>query len=184
MEQMSKMEEATFAAGCFWCVEAVFQRINGVIRVESGYAGGHIKNPSYREVCSGRTGHAEVVHIVFNPGIVSYGELLQVFWHSHDPTTADRQGADRGTQYRSVIFYHNEAQKEEALNSRRACDDSALWPDPVVTSVEALKNYFPAEIEHQNYFALHGHEPYCALVIRPKIAKLEKDFPYLIKIHA
>ena len=115
MEEKRNYEEATFAAGCFWCVEAVFQRINGVIRVESGYAGGHIKNPSYQEVCSGRTGHAEVVRIVFDPGMVSYGELLQVFWHSHDPTTLNRQGADRGTQYRSVIFYHNDAQKETAL---------------------------------------------------------------------
>ncbi len=182
MEEMRKEEEATLAAGCFWCVEAVFRQIRGVIRVEPGYAGGHVKNPSYREVCSGRTGHAEVVRIVFDPERVSYKELLQVFWHSHDPTTPDRQGADRGTQYRSVIFYHNESQKKEALDSRKACDESALWPDPIVTSIEALKNYYPAEPEHHNYFALHAHEPYCTLVIRPKIEKGKQDFPHLMKV--
>lgn len=181
MDQKKNLEEATLGAGCFWCVEAVYRQITGVISVEPGYAGGHIKNPSYREVCSGRTGHAEVVRIVFDPEILSYKELLEVFWHSHDPTTLDRQGADVGTQYRSVIFFHNETQKEEALLSRKACEESGLWPEPIVTAIEPLKNYFPAEIEHHNYFALHGHEPYCSLVIRPKIEKLKRDFPHLLK---
>jgi len=175
------MEQATFGAGCFWCVEAVFKSLKGVQKVESGYSGGHIKNPSYREVCSGSTGHAEVAQITFDPGVIPYETLLEVFWHTHNPTTLNRQGADQGTQYRSVIFYHNEQQKKTAQVSLQKTDDSGLWDDPIVTTIEPLKNYYPAEADHQDYYDRNPQAGYCSFVIAPKLQKLYKEFPHLLK---
>jgi len=175
------LQEATFGAGCFWCVEAIFGELKGVQSVEAGYAGGHVKNPSYKEVCSGNTGHAEVARIVYEPEVISFEELLQVFWHLHDPTTKNRQGADVGTQYRSVIFYHNEKQKESAERLLEEIDQSNLWQDPIVTDIEPLSNYYPAEDYHQDYFEKHKAGGYCQTVIAPKIKKLHQNFGHIIK---
>lgn len=175
------MEQATFGAGCFWCVEAIFQQVKGVESVEAGYAGGHVKNPTYREVCSGKTGHAEVARIVFDPDVVSYKELLEVFWHTHNPTTKNRQGADVGTQYRSVIFYHNEKQKKIAEQSLKETDASGLWDDPIVTKIEPLENFYKAEDYHQNYYQNNPNQGYCSIVIAPKLKKFKKEFSYLLK---
>ena len=171
-----KIETATFGAGCFWCVEAVFQKLKGVQSVASGYAGGHAENPTYQEVCGGATGHAEVVQIKFDPDLISFEELLYVFWRTHDPTTLNRQGADMGTQYRSVIFYHDESQKEIAEKSRQQTDQSGLWPGPIVTKISPFTNFYKAENYHQNYYQLNPNQPYCRLVIDPKIQKLKKEF--------
>jgi len=172
---------ATFGAGCFWCVEAIYQRVNGVIAVESGYAGGHVKKPSYEQVISGKTGHAEVARVTFNPDEISFEELLEVFWHTHDPTTLNRQGNDVGPQYRSAIFYHNDEQKNIAEKSLKKTDESDLWNDPIVTEITALKNYSVAEDYHQNYFNNNPNAGYCSVVIAPKIAKFKKDFPHLLQ---
>lgn len=177
----NKTETATFGAGCFWCVEAIFQRVNGVIEVESGFAGGHVKNPTYQQVVTGKTGHAEVARVTFDPDVISYEELLEVFWHTHDPTTLNRQGADVGTQYRSVIFYHNEKQKEIAGQSLKKTDESDLWDDPIVTEISEISNYSVAEDYHQNYFNNNPNAGYCSVVIAPKVAKFKKDFPHLLK---
>lgn len=177
----SNFSEATFGAGCFWCVEAVFQSLKGVSHVESGYSGGNVKNPAYREVCTGRTGHAEVIRVHFDPEIIQFEKLLEVFFQVHDPTTLNRQGADVGTQYRSVIFYHDEMQKEKALLAKRAADESNIWPDPIVTLIEPLENYYKAEDSHQNYFALNENQPYCAAVIRPKMDKFRKKFEDMLQ---
>jgi len=174
-------EQATFGAGCFWCVEAIYQRVNGVIAVESGYSGGQVENPTYREVTSGRTGHAEVVRVAFNPEIISFEELLEVFWHTHDPTTLNRQGADVGPQYRSAIFYHSDEQKEIAQKSLKKTEESDLWADPIVTEISPLINYFVAEDYHQNYFNNNPNAGYCSVVIAPKLAKFKKDFPHLLQ---
>jgi peptide-methionine (S)-S-oxide reductase len=179
--QAIKTETATLGAGCFWCVEAIFQRTTGVISVESGYAGGHVKNPTYNQVTSGRTGHAEVARITFNPDEISYEELLEVFWHTHNPTTLNRQGADVGTQYRSVIFFHNEEQKKIARESMEKTDNSDLWEDPIVTEIDPISNYSVAEDYHQNYFNNNSNAGYCSVVIAPKIAKFKKDFPHLVR---
>lgn len=176
--------EATFGAGCFWCVEAVFQGLKGVKSVTSGYAGGHVKNPSYREVCSGSTGHAEVAQITFDPSVISYQQLLTVFWHTHNPTTKNRQGADVGTQYRSVIFYHNKEQKKLAETSRTETDASDLWNDPIVTEIEPLDAFYEAEEDHQNYYANNPSAGYCSFVIAPKMKKLRKEFRHLLKEEA
>jgi peptide-methionine (S)-S-oxide reductase len=175
------MEQATFGAGCFWCVEAVFERLQGVISVESGYAGGKVKNPTYKEVCSGLTGHAEVARIVFDPAIVSYAELLEVFWATHDPTTLNRQGNDVGTQYRSVIFYHNEDQKEIAETSKAAAQESGLWEGTFVTEISPLPVYYPAEEYHQDYFNLNPNQSYCTYVVGPKVEKFKKLFKDKLK---
>lgn len=175
-----KLELATFGAGCFWCVEAVFQRLKGVQRVVSGYTGGSIKNPTYREVCSGLTGHAEVVQITFDPSVISYEELLQVLWISHDPTTLNQQGADRGTQYRSAIYYHDEAQKQAAERSK-AQVATTLWSDPIVTEISPAEVFYVAEADHQNYYNDHGIAPYCRIVISPKISKLKAKFAHKLK---
>jgi len=167
-----KTELATLGAGCFWCVEAVFERIEGVVSVVPGYAGGHTENPTYKEVCGGETGHAEVAQIEFDPRVVSYAELLEVFWKSHDPTTLNRQGADRGTQYRSVIFYHDAAQRQIAEKSKQAVDASGAFADPVVTFIEPLPRFYRAEDYHQNYFDQNRDAPYCRFVIQPKLDKL------------
>lgn len=169
-------EEATFGMGCFWCSEAVFERLNGVISAESGYSGGNTNNPTYNEVCSGSTGHAEVIRIKFNPAVITYDELLEVFWKTHNPTTLNRQGADIGTQYRSVIFYHNNDQKRKAEYYKSELDKSGAWDDPIVTEISPLINYYPAEDYHQEYFENNPDKQYCAFVIAPKVEKFEKVF--------
>lgn len=177
----SHLDTATFGAGCFWCVEAVFQRLNGVISIESGYSGGHIKNPAYREVCMGTTGHAEVCRIVYDKNKVSFDELLEVFWKTHDPTTLNRQGNDVGTQYRSAVFYHNEEQKQLAEKYKKAINESGAYPSPVVTEISPLINYYKAEDYHQNYYNQNGQEGYCRYVIQPKVEKFEKIFKDKVK---
>lgn len=175
------LETATFGAGCFWCTEAVFQQINGIVSVEPGYAGGEVLKPGYEEVCTGKTGHAEVAQIEFDPSVITYEELLQVFWHVHNPTTLNRQGADIGTQYRSVIFYHNEEQKRIAEKSKADIEHSGLWKKPIVTHIEPIRNYFQAENYHQNYYRLHSNAGYCSFVIAPKLARFRKEFSHLLK---
>jgi peptide-methionine (S)-S-oxide reductase len=176
-------ETATFGTGCFWCSEAVFQQLKGVTKVTSGYSGGHVANPSYEQVCTKNTGHAEVVQVVFDPSIITYDELLEVFWKTHDPTTLNRQGNDIGTQYRSVIFYHNEAQKQKAEKYKAELDKSGAWQNPVVTAIEPYKNFYAAENYHQDYYKLNGKEPYCQYVIAPKLEKFEKVFKDKLKGH-
>lgn len=177
----SNLDTATFGAGCFWCVEAVFQQMKGVAKVESGYAGGHVKNPSYKDVCSGTTGHAEVARIWFDSTVISYETLLEIFWHSHDPTTLNRQGADVGSQYRSVIYYHNDSQKNIATASKMATDSSGLWPDPIVTEITAVPTYYAAENYHQNYLENNPNQSYCSAVVGPKVQKVRKQFKHLLK---
>lgn len=180
-ETMKNPDTATFGEGCFWCTEAIFQRLKGVEKVVSGYAGGHIENPSYRQVCTGTTGHAEVCQILFDPEIISYKELLEVFWKTHDPTTLNRQGNDMGTQYRSVIFYHNEEQKKLAETYKEKLNKSDAFDNPVITEITAFTDFYPAEDYHQDYFNLNSGKPYCSLVIEPKLEKFEKVFHDKIK---
>ena len=175
------MELATFGSGCFWCTEAVFQRLKGVEKVVSGYAGGHVQNPTYKQICGGGTGHAEVIQIQYDPAQVSYEKLLEIFWKTHDPTTLNRQGNDVGTQYRSVIFYHNEEQKRLAEAYKKKLDEAKVWDDPIVTEITPITNFFAAEDYHQNYYNENGAQPYCAFVIRPKIEKLKKVFAEQLK---
>lgn len=172
---------ATFGGGCFWCVEAFYQDLNGVLEVVSGYAGGSTPNPTYHEVCEGITGHAEVVQIRFDPDSVSYGDLLDVFWRTHDPTTLNRQGADVGTQYRSVILYHDEQQRAEAERSMAETDASDLWSDPIVTEVSPLTEFYRAEDYHQNYYRSNRDQPYCMFVIDPKMQWFRKAFQERLK---
>ncbi|WP_293788525.1 peptide-methionine (S)-S-oxide reductase MsrA [uncultured Pedobacter sp.] len=179
--QGKKTEKATFGMGCFWCTEAIFQRLKGVVSVKSGYEGGTLSNPTYEEVCTGATGHAEVLEITYNPMVISYDELLEVFWKSHDPTTLNRQGADSGTQYRSVIFYHSAEQKALAEKYKAELNKTNVYGKKVVTAIEAAKPFYVAENYHQNYFNKNGSEPYCRLVILPKIQKLEKVFKAKLK---
>jgi peptide methionine sulfoxide reductase msrA/msrB len=174
-------DTATFGGGCFWCVEAVFQDLDGVISVTSGYAGGHVKNPSYREVCNGTTGHAEVTQIVYDPSKVTFDDLLEVFWQTHDPTTLNRQGADVGTQYRSVIFYHDERQRERAEYYKQKLTAENVWGKPLVTEISPINNYYPAEDYHQNYFSMNPEQAYCRAVIRPKVEKFHKAFANKLK---
>jgi peptide-methionine (S)-S-oxide reductase len=176
-----RLEIATLAAGCFWCVEAVFSRLRGVEKVVSGYAGGTVPNPTYEEVCSGTTGHAEAVQVLFDPAVVSFADLLEVFWRTHDPTTWNRQGADVGTQYRSAIFWHDENQREIAERSKKEAGDAGLWPDPIVTEIIPFTSFYRAEGYHQDYYEMNPHQGYCRLVIGPKIRKLEKDFDDKLK---
>ena len=172
----SATDTATFGAGCFWCVEAVFQEMKGVIKVTSGYSGGEVKNPSYKEVCTGLTGHAEVCQIVYNPKEVSFKELLEAFWQTHDPTTLNRQGNDAGTQYRSVIFYHNESQKQLAEKYKAELIKSGAFDKPIVTAIDPFTKFYPAEDYHQNYYDQNGDAPYCQYVIQPKVEKFRKVF--------
>ncbi|MGZ3866946.1 MAG: peptide-methionine (S)-S-oxide reductase MsrA [Bacteroidia bacterium] len=171
-----KYDTATFGAGCFWCVEAVFQQLKGVISVTSGYSGGNIKNPAYREVCEGTTGHAEVCQLVYDPKEVSFKDLLEAFWQTHDPTTLNRQGNDFGTQYRSVIFYHSEEQKETAEKYKKELDLSGAFSKPIITAIEPYKNFYKAEDYHQNYYNLNSEQPYCSFMIKPKLDKFKKAF--------
>lgn len=180
VEQSMNTEIATFGAGCFWCVEAVFQELKGVIKVESGYMGGAIPNPTYREVCTGTTGHAEVTRITFDPAVISYNELLEVLWTTHDPTTLNRQGADAGTQYRSAIFYHSDEQKSKAEKSKKEVA-TTIWDSPIVTEIVPADTFYPAEEYHQDYYALNPNAGYCRAVISPKVAKVRSTFTDKLK---
>lgn len=169
-------DTATFGAGCFWCVEAVFSELKGVISVKPGYSGGSVKNPSYKEVCTGTTGHAEVAQIVFDPKQISFEELLEVFFQTHDPTTLNRQGADVGSQYRSVIFYHHPQQKETAERIKKELNESGAWTNPVVTEITAFTAFYPAGEDHQEYYKRNPEAGYCRYVIQPKMDKFRKVF--------
>ncbi|MGE0561915.1 MAG: peptide-methionine (S)-S-oxide reductase MsrA [Flavobacteriales bacterium] len=175
------MDTITFGAGCFWCVEAIFSDLNGVEQVVSGYAGGTVKNPSYKEVCTGSTSHAEVCQLIYNPEIISYRELLEVFWQVHDPTTLNRQGGDIGTQYRSAIFYHTDEQKQIAEDYLKVLNEEQVFPNPIVTEITPINNFYPAEDYHQDYFELNGENPYCQAVVRPKLDKFRKVFKDKLK---
>ena len=183
MNSNKNIEKATFGAGCFWCVEAIYELIEGVVNVESGYSGGHIEDPSYEQVTTGKTGHVEVARIHYDSNIISYKDLLEVLWHTHDPTTLNRQGNDIGPMYRSVIFYHNQEQKSIAEISLNRANTSDLWINPIVTDIEPLTNYFVAENYHQNYFENNSNAGYCSYVIAPKIKKFKRDFAHLLKIN-
>lgn len=172
---------ATFGAGCFWCVEAIFQDLEGVYSVESGYMGGEKKDPTYTEVCTGSTGHAEVCRIVYDPRILTFKDLLEVFWQTHDPTTLNRQGNDVGTQYRSAVFYYSEEQKKEAEFYKSELNKSGVFSDPIITTLEKADIFYPAEEYHQNYFNQNGDQPYCAFVIKPKVEKFKKVFSSRLK---
>lgn len=180
-EMSEKLDTATFGAGCFWCVEAIFQELKGVEKVVSGYSGGHVKNPAYKEVCNGTTGHAEVCQLYYDPEIISFEELLEVFWQTHDPTTLNRQGADVGTQYRSSIFYHSQEQKEKAEFYKSRLEEEKVYPNPIVTEISEFSNFYEADDYHQNYFNENGNQPYCSMVIRPKVEKFHKAFGEKLK---
>ena len=171
---MNEMQKATFGAGCFWCVEAVFERLDGVKDVMPGYTGGHKNNPTYKEICTGMTGHAEVAQVTYDSKIITFNELLNMFWKSHDPTTRNRQGNDIGTQYRSAIFYHNDEQKLLAEESKLKVDNSRIFTNPIVTEITKLDKFWPAEDYHNNYYANNMDQPYCRIVIKPKLDKLFK----------
>lgn len=170
------LSTATFGNGCFWCTEAIFQQVDGVHSVVSGYIGGFIKNPAYREVCAGTTGHAEAIQITFDPEVVSYAELLEIFWKTHDPTTLNRQGNDVGTQYRSAVFYHDAEQKELAEHYKQELDASGVFADPIVTEITEATTFYVAEDYHQNYFNDNGRQPYCRVIIQPKVEKFRQVF--------
>jgi peptide-methionine (S)-S-oxide reductase len=177
----NKTEIAVFGAGCFWCTEAVFQRVEGVMSVESGYSGGKRPNPTYEQVVTGATGHAEVTRISFNPDVISFDELLEIFFKTHDPTTLNRQGADVGTQYRSVVFYTSEIQKEKAEYWKNKINEAGIYDNPIVTEISELKEFYKAEDYHQNYYEQNKSQPYCSFVITPKVNKLEKLFKDKLK---
>ncbi len=174
-------DTATFGSGCFWCSEAFFQRIKGVEKVISGYSGGKVPNPSYEQVCTGATGYVEVVQVVYDPSQVTFDQLLEVFWKTHDPTTLNRQGNDVGTQYRSVIFYHDDEQKQKAEHYKEELDKSGAWNKPIVTAIEPFTNFYSAENYHQNYYNNNPRQMYCQYVIRPKLEKFEKVFKEELK---
>ncbi len=170
------LETTNLGAGCFWCVEAVYQDLRGVASAVSGYMGGALEKPTYQAVCSGQTGHAEVVQVQFDPAVISFADLLYIFWRTHDPTTLNRQGADCGTQYRSVIFYHSPEQQAMAVASKAAADASDLWADPIVTEIAPARAFWPAESYHQNYYRLNSNQPYCSIVINPKMQAFRQKF--------
>ncbi|MEX2529260.1 MAG: peptide-methionine (S)-S-oxide reductase MsrA [Gemmatimonadota bacterium] len=172
---------ATFGGGCFWCLEAVFARVEGVQEVTSGYAGGHVENPTYREVCGGRTGHAEVVQVQFDPEVIGFHEILEIFFAIHDPTTLDRQGGDVGPQYRSIIFYHDEEQRLEAESHLAGLEEDGPWDAPIVTRLEPLERFWPAEKEHHRYYEKHPEQGYCRMVISPKLAMARKAFAHRLR---
>ncbi len=175
------LQITTLGGGCFWCVEAVFKSLKGVEKVVPGYAGGKTENPTYEQVCSGETGHAEVIRITFDAATISFSELLYVFWRAHDPTTLNRQGADTGTQYRSIIFYHNAEQQACADKSKIETGAGGLWPEPIVTKISPIRDFYAAEDYHQDYFALNPNQPYCRAVIDPKVQKLRKALSEMLK---
>lgn len=181
MNDTSKYSLATFGSGCFWCTEAIFELVNGVVKVESGYSGGTVPNPTYEAVCSGLTGHAEVVQIFYDSQKVTYPQLLEIFWKTHDPTTLNRQGADVGTQYRSVIFYHNNEQKKLAKEYKEKLNEAKVWDDPIVTEITQFKKFYKAEDYHQNYYDKNPYQGYCSFVITPKIEKFKKVFSDKLK---
>jgi len=176
-----KTDTATFGTGCFWCTEAIFQQVEGVIKVTSGYSGGQTENPTYKEVCTGTTGHAECLNIVYDPAKVTFDELLEMFWQVHDPTTLNRQGADAGTQYRSVVFYHSDEQKAKVEKYIAELDKSGAWDNPIVTTLEPYIKFYGAEDYHQNYYNDNKSEGYCQFVIRPKVEKFQKVFKSKLK---
>ncbi len=176
-----KLDTATFGTGCFWCTEAIFQQLEGVEKVTSGYSGGTVPNPTYEEVCSKTTGHAECLNIMYNPAKISFDELLEVFWQIHDPTTLNRQGADVGTQYRSVVFYHTAEQKDKTEKYKTALNKTGAFNNPVVTTLEPFTIFYPADEEHQNYYRNNTSQGYCQFVIRPKVEKFEKVFKSKLK---
>ena len=180
-EKPSAVAKATFGGGCFWCTEAVYAQIRGVESVTSGYTGGRVPKPNYKQVCSGLTGHAEAVEIEYDPAVVPYEKLLEIFFATHDPTTLNRQGADVGTQYRSAIFYHDDTQKEIAEKVIAKLNESKVFSSPIVTTLEKAKVFYPAENYHQDYFANNGYQPYCQAVVAPKVAKVRKVFKELLK---
>lgn len=180
-ETTHKIETATFGAGCYWCTEAQFQQLQGVEKVESGFSGGHVDNPTYKEVCDGTTGHAEVCNISYDPSLISYDELLAAFWTCHDPTTLNRQGNDVGTQYRSAIFFHNAEQKQKAEAYKKQLNDEKAWSSPVVTEIVPFKRFYKAEDYHQNYYNANGSQPYCTFVVKPKVDKFKKVFKDKLK---
>ncbi len=171
-----ELQLATLGSGCFWCTEAVFLNVKGIESVVSGYTGGNVKNPTYKEICTGLTGHAEVIQVAYNPAIISFENVLEIFWNTHDPTTLNKQGADEGTQYRSAIFYHSEEQKKIALEYKAQLDKSGVYKNPIVTEITPISIFYPAEDYHQNYYALNPNQGYCQYVIRPKIEKFKKQF--------
>lgn len=170
------VETAVLGGGCFWCVEAVMQQLEGVTGVTSGYAGGRVPNPTYRQICNGDTGHIEVVRVTFDPAVIGYREILQVFFATHDPTTWDRQGNDVGPQYRSIILYHDEAQAEAARRTIERLEQEQVWSDPIVTEVVPLRAFYPAEPEHNRYYERNPNQPYCTFVVAPKVAKVRREF--------
>ena len=178
---MSQFDTAILAGGCFWCTEAIFNRLRGVISVVPGYAASQVPNPSYKEVCTGRTGAAEATQITYDPSIISYETLLEIFWHTHDPTTLNRQGNDVGTQYRSAIFYRNDEQKQKALASKEALEKSGAYKNPIVTEIVPFTNFYPAEDYHKDYYDSNRSQGYCMLVIDPKIKKLLKEYKDVVK---
>ncbi len=177
------LDTATFGTGCFWCTEAIFQQVEGVEKVTSGYSGGTVPNPTYEQVCSKTTGHAECLNIMYDPAKVSFDELLEIFWQVHDPTTLNRQGADAGPQYRSVVFYHNEEQKAKTAKYKAELDKSGAWDKPIVTTLEPFTEFYAAEAYHQNYYNNNTSQGYCQFVIRPKVEKFEKVFKSKLKKH-
>lgn len=177
----NSLQIATLGGGCFWCTEAVFLQVKGVEKVVSGYMGGKVKNPTYKEVCSGLTGHAEVIQITFDPTVVSYEEVLEIFWNTHDPTTLNRQGADEGTQYRSVVFYHSPQQKATAEAYKKQLGDARTFPNPIVTEISPAAEFYEAEDYHQNYYSLNPGQGYCQYVIRPKVEKFKKQYAGKLK---
>jgi len=181
MNTTTNTELATLGGGCFWCLEAVFDMVEGVQSVQSGYAGGHVDDPTYEAVCTGKTGHAEVVQVTFDPSRVSYKEILEIFFGIHDPTTLDRQGADKGTQYRSAIFTHSDEQAETARATIAELDEDGPWDAPIVTTIEPLETFFGAEAYHDEYFLRNGSQPYCEVVIAPKVAKFRKRFEHKLR---
>lgn len=179
---LEKIDTATFGNGCFWCTEAIFEQLNGVVKVSSGYSGGHVKNPTYKQVCTGETGHAECVQIMYEPEKISYDDLLEVFWQTHDPTTLNRQGADEGTQYRSAVFYHNAYQKERAEHFKAALNKEGAFKNPIVTEIAPAQEFYIADDYHQEYYTNNKNtNPYCAVVIRPKLEKFQKVFASKLK---
>ncbi len=180
-EEKLKKEVATLGGGCFWCTEAVFRRLRGVSKVASGYTGGFVPNPTYEQICTGRTGHAEVVRVEFDPDVISFDQILDVFFHTHDPTTLNRQGPDAGTQYRSAVFWNSKKQKDKAIEIIRQLDDSGDFRDPIVTTLEQLKKFYPAEDYHKNYYERNPNQGYCRFVIVPKMTKFNKRYKKLLK---